>query len=367
MPAACRTVIKLRGFLPGGASTDFLLPEHLDVPMDFDAVAKAGSRMGTGTIIVLDDKTCPVQMVLNLEQFFAQESCGWCTPCRDGLPWTATLLKDIVEGHGRPEDLDTLSRLTRMLGPGNTFCALAPGAMEPLQSALKYFREDFERYIVPKNAIKEASEWFTSKSTASLMTSRTASNVLSACLSLGLDLPYFCWHPAMGSVGACRQCAVIQYKDAEDKHGRLVMACMTPVADNMRISLNDEQARQFRRDNIELLMINHPHDCPVCEEGGECHLQDMTEMTGHTVRRYRGRKRTHRNQDLGPFINHEMNRCIACYRCVRFYHDYAGGKDLASPGHPQQRLFRPLRGWRAGERIAPHVQDCGGVLRAVRH
>lgn len=147
---------RLRGFLPGGASTDFLLPEHLDVPMDFDAVAKAGSRLGTGTLIVLDDKTCPVRMVLNLEQFFAQESCGWCTPCRDGLPWTATLLQDIVEGRGRPEDLDTLSRLTRMLGPGNTFCALAPGAMEPLQSALKYFREDFEHYIFRRNALKEA-------------------------------------------------------------------------------------------------------------------------------------------------------------------------------------------------------------------
>jgi len=146
---------KLRGFLPGGASTDFLLPEHLDVPMEYDAVAKAGSRMGTGTIIVLDDQTCPVQMVLNLEQFFAQESCGWCTPCRDGLPWTVTLLKDIIEGRGRPEDLDTLSRLTRMLGPGNTFCALAPGAMEPLQSALKYFRADFERYIIHDNTLLE--------------------------------------------------------------------------------------------------------------------------------------------------------------------------------------------------------------------
>ncbi len=138
---------KLRGFLPGGASTDFLLPEHLDVAMGYDSVAKAGSRMGTGTIIVLDDQTCPVHMVLNLEQFFARESCGWCTPCRDGLPWTVTLLKDIIAGKGRMEDLDTLAGLTRMLGPGNTFCALAPGAMEPLQSALKYFRADFERYI----------------------------------------------------------------------------------------------------------------------------------------------------------------------------------------------------------------------------
>ncbi|MDD4907330.1 MAG: NADH-quinone oxidoreductase subunit NuoG, partial [Methylobacter tundripaludum] len=153
-------------------------------------------------------------------------------------------------------------------------------------------------------------------------------NLLSACLSLGLDLPYFCWHPALGSAGACRQCAVIQYKDAEDQRGRLVMACMTPVADKMRVSIAAEPARQFRSDNIELLMTNHPHDCPVCEEGGECHLQDMTVMTGHTFRRYRGQKRTHHNQNLGPFINHEMNRCIACYRCVRFYDDYAGGKDL---------------------------------------
>ena len=74
--------------------------------------------------------------------------------------------------------------------------------------------------------------------------------------------------------------------------------------------------------------MNHPHDCPVCDEGGECHLQDMTVMTGHDYRRYRFTKRTHRNQDLGPFVNHEMNRCIQCYRCVRFYRDYAGGGDF---------------------------------------
>ena len=138
---------RLRGFLPGGASTDFLLPEHLDVPMDYGAIEKAGSRIGTGTMIILDDKTCPVAMVLNLEQFFAQESCGWCTPCRDGLPWVVSILQDILNGRGRMEDLDTLTRHTRLLGPGNTYCALAPGAMEPLQSALKYFRDDFERYI----------------------------------------------------------------------------------------------------------------------------------------------------------------------------------------------------------------------------
>ncbi len=145
---------QLRGFLPGGASTDFLLPEHLDIAMDYETVAQAGSRLGTGTMIILDQKTNVVEMVLNLERFFAQESCGWCTPCRDGLPWTVKLLEDLLAGKGREEDLDQLFKLTRLMGPGNTFCALAPGAMEPLQSALKYFRADFEKYLADEQKVE---------------------------------------------------------------------------------------------------------------------------------------------------------------------------------------------------------------------
>ncbi len=153
-------------------------------------------------------------------------------------------------------------------------------------------------------------------------------NLLQTSLTLGFDLPYFCWHPALGSVGACRQCAVRQYRNEEDTQGQIVMACMVPAADGTRISIEDEEAREFRRSVIEWLMVNHPHDCAVCDEGGECHLQDMTVMTGHAYRRFRFRKRTFNNQYLGPFINHEMNRCIQCYRCVRYYKDYAGGRDL---------------------------------------
>jgi NADH-quinone oxidoreductase subunit G len=153
-------------------------------------------------------------------------------------------------------------------------------------------------------------------------------NLLETCLTLGLNLPYFCWHPAMGSVGACRQCAVKLFKDENDKTGRLVMSCMEGVRDNMYVSVDDTTAHDFRSQNIEWLMSNHPHDCAVCDEGGSCHLQDMTVMTGHAYRRFRYPKRTYQNQYLGPFLHHEMNRCIQCYRCVRFYKDYAGGKDL---------------------------------------
>lgn len=141
---------KLRGFLPGGGSTNFLTDQHLDLHMDYTTIGQAGSRLGTGTMIILDDKTCPVGMTLNLIHFFAQESCGWCTPCRDGLPWVEKLLAGIEAGTGSMQDLQTLLEHANLLGPGNTFCALAPGAVGPLESALRYFREDFEEHIHEK-------------------------------------------------------------------------------------------------------------------------------------------------------------------------------------------------------------------------
>ena len=164
-------------------------------------------------------------------------------------------------------------------------------------------------------------------------------NLLQACLSRGLDVPYFCWHPALGSVGSCRQCAVKVYRDENDKVGRLVMACMTPATDNTRLTIGDAESKEFREGIIALMMTNHPHDCPVCEEGGHCHLQDMTVMTGHYRRQYHFTKRTHLNQELGPFVAHEMNRCIACYRCVRFYNDYAGGTDFGAFGSAANVYF----------------------------
>ncbi|OLF37295.1 NADH-quinone oxidoreductase subunit G [Psychrobacter sp. C 20.9] len=170
----------------------------------------------------------------------------------------------------------------------------------------------------------------------------SSDNLLQACLSLGIDVPYFCYHPALGSVGSCRQCAVKQFQNKDDMEagrGRLVMSCMVAPGDDMYISVTDDEAKAFRKSMVELLMTNHPHDCPTCEEGGHCHLQDMTYMSGHSRRRYRFTKRTHHNQELGPFIAHEMNRCIACYRCVRFYKDYAGGEDLGVYGSNNRVYF----------------------------
>lgn len=161
-------------------------------------------------------------------------------------------------------------------------------------------------------------------------------NVLDAAKQAGVWIPHFCYHPALGKAGACRLCAVMFL---EGPVKGLQMSCMIPAQDGMVVSTTDGEAAQMRTMVMEWLMINHPHDCPVCDEGGECLLQDYTIAGGHSVRRYSGKKRTHVNQQLGPQIEHEMNRCIQCYRCVRFYQEFAGGSDFGVMGSGSKVYF----------------------------
>lgn len=164
--------------------------------------------------------------------------------------------------------------------------------------------------------------------------------VLEAAKALDITIPHFCWHPALGKAGACRVCAV---KLLDGPVKGIQMSCMLPAQDGMVVSTTDPEAMELRKSVIEWLMINHPHDCPVCDEGGECQLQDFTIAGGHSIRRFDGRKRTHVNQDLGPHIQHEMNRCIQCYRCVRFYQEYAGATDFGVMGSAGRVYFGRFR------------------------
>ena len=167
-------------------------------------------------------------------------------------------------------------------------------------------------------------------------------NLLQACINAGILVPHFCYHEALGEAGACRLCAAM-VSAAADKPARLEMTCMLKAADGMVVSLNDPYAEGFRKGVIEDLMLNHPHDCPVCDEGGECTLQDMTVTTQHIHRRTRFPKRTYENQYLGPLVHHEMNRCITCYRCVRYYRDYALGDDFGVFGARDRIYFGRVR------------------------
>ena len=160
--------------------------------------------------------------------------------------------------------------------------------------------------------------------------------VIEAAAQLGIMIPRFCYHPALGSVGACRVCAV---KFLEGPLKGIQMSCMVAAQDGMVVSTTDAEAVDFRKHVIEWLMLNHPHDCPVCDEGGHCLLQDMTVSGGHGIRRYAGRKRTYIDQYLGPLVQHEMNRCIHCYRCARYYQEFTGYRDLGVMRNANRTYF----------------------------
>ncbi len=381
----------LRAVLPGGASTPFVPADAIDVLMDFDHMKQAGYGLGTGTALLVDDSVCPVGLCLNLVRFFAQESCGWCTPCWAGLPWTVDVLNDIEEGRGRPEHLDLLAEQMLVHGradvllrpraerhasrwaPPSSSSATSSSATSPRAAAAtargrgRRARRrtappptngapmqapppaappspDRPRAACPALPQTGGADMATVAITIEGVRHEVddTRNLLDICLSLGYDVPYFCWHPAMGSIGACRQCAVKLFWDDDDQKGEIVMACLTRPREGNRVAIDDDEAVRFRATIIELLMTSHPHDCPVCDEGGECHLQDMTVMTGHVYRRYDYRKRTFENHDLGPFVTHEMNRCIQCYRCLRFYVDYAGGHDFGAFGLRNEVYFGRL-------------------------
>jgi NADH-quinone oxidoreductase subunit F len=136
---------EFRTCLPGGASTGFLPRQHYDIAMDFDALRQVGNRLGTGAIMVFDQNTCLVGATLNLIDFFARESCGWCTPCREGLPYIRELLARIEAGEGREEYVGMLADMSRHLY--RAYCAFAPGAAAPLESLLLHFKDEVYAHL----------------------------------------------------------------------------------------------------------------------------------------------------------------------------------------------------------------------------
>ena len=134
--------------LPGGASTLYLPKKYYDVEMDFDSVKKVGNRLGTGAIIVFDQKTCLVAATLNLIEFFVRESCGWCTPCREALPFIRDLLCRIEAGEGKEYFIPMLQRMSQHTW--KSYCAFAPGATMPVTSLLDHFLEEVHEHISQK-------------------------------------------------------------------------------------------------------------------------------------------------------------------------------------------------------------------------
>jgi len=136
----------IKAWTPGGSSTPMLTAEHLDVALDYESVAAAGSMLGTGAIMVMDETDCVVDCATRMVKFYAHESCGKCTPCREGSWWATRVLGRLEEGHGRPEDIPLMSEMgTNILF--RAFCALADGTASVINSSLKHFMDEYEAHV----------------------------------------------------------------------------------------------------------------------------------------------------------------------------------------------------------------------------
>jgi NADH-quinone oxidoreductase subunit F len=149
---------KLKAVIPGGASAPMLTIDEIDIPLNFDALMKAGSMLGSAGIIVLDDSVCIVDAVWRLAKFFAHESCGQCTPCREGTNWQESILDRLERGEGRPGDPDLLLDMSDNIG-GKSLCALGDAAIGPVISSVKKFRKEYEHHIQHKSCLPETRRY----------------------------------------------------------------------------------------------------------------------------------------------------------------------------------------------------------------
>jgi NADH-quinone oxidoreductase subunit F len=140
---------KVKAVIPGGSSAPVLTANEIDVSMEFDALKAIGTMAGSGGVIVMDDSTCVVRALARIAKFYAEESCGQCTPCREGTPWMEGLLEKIEHGHGVAGDVDKLVQMANNIG-GQTICALGDAAAMPVQSFVKKFRADFDRHVTER-------------------------------------------------------------------------------------------------------------------------------------------------------------------------------------------------------------------------
>lgn len=159
----------------------------------------------------------------------------------------------------------------------------------------------------------------------------SGSTILQACLSVGIDIPRFCYHKSLSIAGNCRMCLVEVAKSPKP-----IASCAMPVVSGMKVYTNTMMVKKAREGVMEFLLANHPLDCPICDQGGECDLQDQAMVFGSDRGRFYEYKRAVADKDLGPFIKTVMTRCIHCTRCIRFATEIAGVPVLGTTGRGNQ-------------------------------
>ena len=338
---------ELKFWTPGGSSTPLLTAEHLDAPLDYEGMVEAGSMLGTKALQIFDETTCVVRAVLRWTEFYAHESCGKCTPCREGTYWMVQILERLEAGDADARDIDTLLDACDNIF-GRAFCALADGAVSPIISSVQYFRDEYVAHWEQGGCpFDPAASTLFETAGAEEMTSAEAVDsslvpveminatidgiairvpkdtlIIRAAELLGIDVPRFCDHPLLDPIGACRQCIV----EVEGQR-KPVASCTVTVTEGMAIKtqLTSAVAEKAQAGNLEFLLLNHPLDCPVCDKGGECPLQNQTLANGHAESRFKDVKRTYEKPiPISSQVLLDRERCVLCARCTRFSQQIAG-------------------------------------------
>lgn len=157
------------------------------------------------------------------------------------------------------------------------------------------------------------------------VTAEAGQAIIAVMDAIGIQVPRFCYHKKLSVAANCRMCLV-----EVEKSPKLLPACATPISDGMKIQSRSPKVLQAQKSVLEFLLLNHPLDCPICDQGGECELQDLSMGYGMDVSRYEEEKRIIQDKNLGPLIQSDMTRCIHCTRCVRFGQEIAGVRELGA-------------------------------------
>ena len=325
------------------------------MPLDYESVAAAGSMLGTRSVQLFDETTCVVRVVLRWIKFYEHESCGKCTPCREGSYWVVQLLEQLEQGEGSEADLDKLLDICSNI-TGRAFCALGDSIEAPVKSSIRTSGTSTSSTCGTAAARstrppRRYSPWSPPDDRAADQTPQPAEPggagqpraaadgvtvtidgfeitvpkgtlVIRAAEQLGIQIPRFCDHPLLDPIGACRQCLV--HIEGQPKPPA---SCTTTCTEGMVVhtQLTSPVAEKAQRGMMELLLVNHPLDCPMCDKGGECPLQNQAMSTGQGETRFNGAKRTFPKPiALSTEVLLDRERCIQCARCTRFAEQIAG-------------------------------------------
>ena len=375
----------LKAIIPGGSSVPVFTPDEIDTPADFDSIQAAGSFLGSAAIIVVDDRACMVQLALRAEKFYMHESCGKCTPCREGTRWMVRLLEKIESGRAEHSDLDLLRGICNRI-EGRSLCALGDFAVWPVRElhrqvpgrvrgahrrgrlpvrrrvlARRSHGPDRPAHAQPGRRGARMRHDPVQKVTVTVTVTRTGlrmsaaetvtvvvdgreiqvpkgTGLVETALAAGIEIPVFCYEPRLGPpVGACRMCLV-----EVEGMPKLQAGCTLTATDGMvvKTAQTSQLAADGQNSTLEFILVNHPLDCPVCDKGGECPLQDLTFRWGPPVTRNTFPKRTFEKPiPISPTIALDRERCILCYRCTRFSSDVAEDSQLIARDRGSQSVI----------------------------